>query len=178
MQFLVEFFGFTTPASSIWNVAAYAAFVGIIIGVSSERYRNILFTIGAGILALYAGIFLHNPLFTALQTLVVISGLLQLAKVSKRPTMVAMVTFTIAAYILLVWSGAIVNAVSFVGSFGLLGIAFGLAVLPRHYGFLVMAVGGALLVVYAFTVAAWVFFFLNIFFAFENIRTWYKGRPA
>lgn len=177
MQALTEFFGFTTLASSIWNATAYIAFVGIIIGVSS-RYRNILITIGAGILAVYAGIFLHSPLFTALQALIVVAGFLQLAKVPERSAMVTMVLLTVAAYALLLFIGAIVNAISLVGSFGLLGIAFGLAVLPRHYGFLLMAIGGVLLFVYAFTVAIWVFFFLNIFFAFENIRTWYKGRPA
>ena len=103
MQPLFEFFGFATLASSIWNAAAYIAFVGIIIGVSSERYRNILFTAGAGILALYAGIFLHNPLFAALQTLVVIAGLSQLAKVSEYSAMVTMISLTVAAYVFLVW---------------------------------------------------------------------------
>lgn len=174
MQTLLEFFGFTTLYGIAWNIIGYLAFIGIIIGVFSERYRNTLITLGAGALAIYSGIFLHNPLFTALQTLIVISGLLQWTKISKQLTVAAMIILTVSAYLFLAWNGTIVDVWSLIGSFGLLGIAFGLITLPRRLGFIFMAIGGALLVVYGFVVEAWVFFFLNIFFVFANIRTWLK----
>ncbi len=174
MQTLLEFFGFTTLWGIVWNAAGYLAFISIIIGVFSERYRNALITFAAGALALYSGIFLHNPLFTALEILIVISGLLQWTKISKRRAVAIMVMLTGLAYLLLLGGGAITDAWSFVGSLGLLGIAFGLIILPKPFGFVLMAAGGVLLVVYGFAVEAWVFFFLNIFFVFANIRTWLK----
>ncbi len=174
MQALAGFFGFTTLAGVIWNSVAYLAFILIIIGVFSDRYRNILMTFGAAVLALYAAIFLHNPLFAALQTLIVVSGFLQLAKVSKRTAMATMVIFTAVAYLFLALNGSIANIWALLGSLGLLGIAFGLVALPQHNGFLLMATGGVLLIVYAFTVAAWVFFLLNVFFTVANIRVWRK----
>ena len=39
MQMLIQFLGFTTTFGIIWNILAYAAFIGIIIGVFSEKYR-------------------------------------------------------------------------------------------------------------------------------------------
>lgn len=177
MESLREFFGFTTAASSAWNAVAYAAFVGIITGVFWERYRNLLITFGAAILALYSGIFFHNTLFTVLQLLIVVSGLLQLVNAHKRFAMITMVTFTITAYAFLALSGIITDTWTLMGSFGLLGIAFGLVILPKHYGFIVMSVGGILLIFYGFAVEAWVFFFLNIFFAVANTYEWNKVRP-
>lgn len=174
MQTLIQFLGFMTLTSSIWNIAAYIAFIGIIIGVSSERDRNLLFTVGAFVLALYASIFLNNQLFATLQIVVMISGFLQLFKFSKRFSIGLLILFTAASYLNLALNGTISDIWSFIGSLGLLGIAFGLIILPKRFGFLVMALGGAFLTIYAFTVFAWVFFLLNIFFAIVNIKTWYK----
>ena len=175
-QTLIEFFGCTTLAGGIWNISAYLAFIGIIIGVFSERYRNLLFTLGPAVLALYAYAFLHNPLFTALQVIIVVSGILQWLKIAKHTAITVIFSATIAAYIFLASINAITDVWGLIGSFGLLGIALGLAVLPWRPGFLVMAGGGALLAVYGFMVSAWVFFFLNIFFAVANILTWRKQR--
>lgn len=174
MQTLIEFFGFTDFTNALWNTVGYLALIIIIIGVFSERYRNILITVGAGVLAYYAGIFLHNPMFATLQALIVFSGLLSITGTPKRPAMFIMIALTAAAYLFLITDGAIVDAWTFMGSLGLLGIAFGLIILPKHYGFILMAVGGTLLVIYAFAVAAWVFFFLNIFFIIANIYTLQK----
>ena len=174
MQTLIEILGFTTLENGIWNTVSYLAFTSIIIGVFWERGRNILITIGAGALALYAGIFLHNYLFTALQVLIIVSGVLQWLKVSQRPAMITVTFLTIATYVFLAFNGIISNTWAFTGSLGLLGIAFGLIILPKHYGFIIMAIGGVFLVLYAFNVQAWVFFLLNIFFAGANIYTWRK----
>lgn len=175
MQSLIEFFGFTSPNSTFWNLSAYLAFIVIIIGVLAEKYRNILITCGAGVLALYAGIFLHDPLFTVLQTLIVLSGvLLSIKKLPKDTAVAIMIFFTAAAYLLLLAGGAITNVLALIGSIGLLGIAFGLTTLPKRCGFLLMALGGILLIIYAAYISAWVFFFLNIFFTLANIKKLYN----
>ena len=158
----------------MWNVVSYAAFIAIIIGVFSETYRNTLITLGAAVLAVYAGIFLKNPLFATLQALIVVSGFLQWAKLRRYYAMIAMAALTVVAYSFLYLSGAIADGYALVGSLGLLGIAFGLVTLPNRSGFLLMAFGGILLVIYAFHVGAWVFFFLNIFFTIANLHTWVK----
>ena len=174
MEELLNLLGFTTVASSAWNTIAYAAFIAIIVGVFYERHRNALFTIGAAVLVAYAYFFLGNPLFATLQVLIMISGLLRWKKVNRRFSIMAMLMLTALAYAYLYLTGAIMDIWSLAGSLGLLGIAFGLILLPKRYGFLIMAVGGSLLVFYAFHVAAWVFFLLNIFFAISNIYTWKK----
>ena len=174
MKTLLELLGFTSVASTAWNLAAYVAFIGIIIGVSSERHRNVLTAIGAVILGLYAWLFLHNPLFATLQVLIVISICLQWAKLSRQHTMLAMLPLTLLAYFLLAKNGAIADVWSLIGSFGFLGIAFGLVVLPKKFGFLLLVAGGALLTVYAYHVSAWVFFLLNVFYVIESVRAWFK----
>ncbi|GMQ95274.1 MAG: hypothetical protein BMS9Abin13_387 [Patescibacteria group bacterium] len=176
MDTLLEFLGFTTIASIVWNAISYIAFIAIIVGVFSERYRNTLITLGAVALAPYAWIFLDSSLFATLQVLIVVSGILQLTKVSKRPAVIVMLTLTTAAYVFLFAGGAIVDAWALMGSFGLLGIVFGLTVLPKRYGFVLMIAGGVLLIFYAFHTAAWVFFFLNIFFSIANLYIWQKAR--
>lgn len=171
MGLLAEFLGFTSLNSGLWNAVSYLAFIAIIIGVFWERYRNWLITIGAIALAIYAAAFLQNTLLTTLQIVITVSGILQLCRVSRKSAMLTMIGCTIAAYLFLILKNAVADIWSFVGSLGLLGIAFGLTILPKRYGFLVMAAGGLLLVVYSFIIGAWVFFFLNIFFFVANLRT-------
>lgn len=160
----------------MWNIVAYLAFIGIIIGVFWEKYRNLLVTVGAFVLMLYAGIFLHNPLFATLQLVIVISGVLSLLKSSKLFSICLLTLSTAVSYLYLVLNGAITNIWAFIGSLGLLCIAFGLVILPKPLGFLVMAAGGVFLTIYAFTVSAWVFVFLNLFFTIANIITWQKSK--
>ena len=167
---MLEFLGFVSLESTLWNVVGYGAFIGIIVGVLSEGLRKPLFVIGPILLALYAGLFLHDPLFTSLQILITVSGVLQLANVPRRTSMVVMVIATIVAYLFLIFGGILVDVWAVIGSLGLLGIAFVIIRLPKPDVFLLMAAGGALLVIYGFVVEAWVFFFLNIFFAIANVR--------
>ena len=174
MQALLELMGFTTATGVAWNLAAYVAFIVIIIGISSDRHRNTLTAIGAIVLGVYAWIFLHNPLFAALQALVVISICFQWAKLSPRNTVVTFLSLTALAYFLLAKNGAIADAWSLAGSFGLLGIAIGLIILPKKPGFLILAAGGVLLVVYGYHASAWVFFLLNAVYFVESMRNWLK----
>jgi len=174
----LEILGFTTVVSSVWNAVSYVAFVIIIVGVYNNRHRNTIITFGATILTLYAIFFLKSPLFSALQILIVVSGILQWAQINKHVAVVVMLVLTSVAYAFLYLSGEMTDGWALIGSFGLLGIAFGLITLPKSIGFLIMVAGGALLTIYAFHVAAWVFFFLNIFFVFANIQTWKNSKAA
>lgn len=175
MEVLAEFLGFTSLNSGLWNAASYLAFIAIIIGVFWEKYRNWLITGGAIVLAIYAAAFLKSTLLTTLQIVIIISGILQLLRISKNLMTPAMIGVTIAAYYHLVSKNAIADIWSFIGSLGLLGTAFGLTILPKRCGFLVMAAGGTLLIVYSFVIGAWVFFFLNIFFFIANLHTWRRA---
>ena len=87
-----------------------------------------------------------------------------------------MVVMTVLVCLFLVFGGNIADTWSAVGAFGLLGIVYGMLCLPNSAGFILMAGGGVLLVVYGFVVEAWVFFLLNIFFAVSNIVMWHKSK--
>jgi type IV secretory pathway TrbL component len=50
-----------------------------------------------------------------------------------------------------------------------LGIALGLTQLPKKRGFAIMALGGLLIVIYAWALQIWVFFILNIVFFAANL---------
>ena len=102
----------------IWNAAAYLAFVAIIIGVFSERYRNWFITVGAFVLMFYARFFLHNQLFASLQALIVISGCLQLLGVPKRFSIGLLILLTAGSYLNLALNCAINNIWAFIGSLG------------------------------------------------------------
>ncbi len=176
MHTITEFLGFTSPASTLWNAISYLAFLVIIIGVFWERYRNWFVTLGGAALGIYAAAFLQNTVLTTLQAIITISGILQLLKTSRPRAIAIMTALSALAYLYLIASNSIANMWAFIGSLGLLGIAFGLIILPKRCGFLVMAAGGLLLVGYAFAVSAWVFFFLNIFFFAANLHTWKSAR--
>ena len=160
----------------LWNLVGYGAFVLIIVGVLWEKYRNILLTVGAATLALYAALFLENELFTVLQMMIVTSGLLQLLQCPRKTSAFVISIFAVVACVMLLVHGAIASAYDILGGLGLMGIAFGVAFLPARNAFVLMTGGGVLMVVYAFSASAWVFFFLNIFFAIANIKTLYSTK--
>lgn len=173
MQELVNFLGFTSLESTIWNIIGYGAFMAIIVGVLYEKYRKPLFVIGPLLLIPYAGIFLKDPVFTNLQILITVAGILQLLNQPQRFSMKAMILLTIAAFASLVFNGSLVDVWALVGSLGLLGIAFGSIRLPKHDAFALMTIGGLLLIVYSYVTQVWIFFFLNIFFVVANIKNLY-----
>lgn len=176
METVLALFGFTTLESTLWNLAAYVAFISIIIGVCYERGRTVLITLGALVLALYAGFFLKDPVFAALQTLITVSGVMQLRQVERRTSIIILLFLTICAVSLLAFGGVLQDNTTLVGVGGLLAIAFGIILLPQFTAFLVMAIGGILLADYAWAVGAWVFFWLNIFFALANIKELFTVR--
>ncbi len=174
MTSALTLFGLTTLKSTLWNLAAYAAFISIIVGVCYERGRNVLITVGAAVLALYSGFFLKDPVFAALQTIITASGIMQLCRAGRKVSIVVISALTIIALTFLVLDGALQSVAMTVGIGGLLGIAFGIALLPKGNAFVLMTLGGVLLVGYALTVGAWVFLWLNIFFALANIREFFR----
>jgi hypothetical protein len=177
MDTLLTLLGFTGVSSILWNLGAYFAFVLIILGVSSGKHRNTLITLGATYFAFYAGWFLHNTLFMVLQIIVVISGLFVAVKIPRHISGIIMVFLTLASYVSLFVAGAVTDVWSFIGSIGLLGIAFGLIAVPKRLGFAFMAIGGTLLLVYAVAVVSVAYIFLNFFFAANSIKEWQKKTP-
>ncbi|TSC64853.1 MAG: hypothetical protein G01um101491_136, partial [Parcubacteria group bacterium Gr01-1014_91] len=108
--------------------------------------------------------------------LITVSGVLQLCHTGRKASVVVMSALTIIALIFLVLGGALQSVAMTVGIGGLLGIAFGIVLLPRGNAFVLMTLGGVLLVGYALVVGAWVFFWLNIFFVFANIKEFFTAR--
>jgi len=171
--------GFTTWTwiDTVLNIAAYAAFYFIIRAVHKERFINETFAVCGGFLGIYAWFFLGNLLLATLQGLIFVSASLQFAEVKRRSGIMIMSVLTIAAYVWLASSGMLTDTKAIIGSIGLLGIAIGIMLLPSRHAFLMMAVGGVLLVYYSFP-AAMVFVLLNIFFTYVNIQKWREARKA
>jgi len=177
-NFLAKFLGFTSPRSTIWNIVAYATSIIVVRAIRlDDKLRNIVMTICAPILALYAGIFLGNPVFTLLQILIGISGILIWVKMPPPLPKLLTLTFAASAYALLLKLGAVKFNIKslddfliFVGPLGLVCIAFALTTFPKNLGFLLFAIGGAFLIGYALISKAWIFFILNIIFSLVSMR--------
>ncbi len=175
---IAKFLGFIDPWSTIWNIIAYATSIVVVWTIRrDDEFRNKVITLCALILALYADIFLGNPVFMSLQMLIVISGGLVWMKMP--PLLSRFTTLAIAtvAYVSLFAIGAIKfkiwpldDFLIFVGPLGLVCIAFALTTFPKNLGFLLFAIGGALLAAYIFAAKAWVFFGLYVIFALISMR--------
>jgi peptidoglycan/LPS O-acetylase OafA/YrhL len=147
---MLEILGFTTPRDAFWNTLGYGAFVAIIFGSRKIRtqldYGNALITTGAAILAVYAGIFLRDPLLTVLQTYIVFAGVLQWRRqyVTDEQRMWSLLIAGLGAVILAgaSFEGDTVGLWILAGVLGLMGIAVGLAVAPHRDGALYMSIGG------------------------------------
>ncbi len=176
MLSLFTVFGFTTLESTLWNLVAYAAFISIIVGVLYERFGTMLITIGAAVLALYSAFFLKDAVFAVLQTIITVSGVMRLRRIENTVTAVTIAGLAILALPALVLYGTLQGAAAIAGAGGLLCIAFGIVLLPRSGAYLLMTVGGILLIAYAWNAGAWVFFWLNIFFALANIKEYFAAR--
>jgi hypothetical protein len=175
---LIEILGFTSMFGIFWNLLAYIAMVLIIIAVLSEKYREGLFFWGPLILFLYALIYLQDPILTGLQLIISVSGVLNISYIKERlpkvTTFVVIIILTVIVFAVLLITGRFSNFWFWIGSFGLLGIALGLPQLPNKRGFAIMALGGLLIVIYAFALQIWVFFVLNIIFFIVNFREFLK----
>ncbi len=171
---MLELLGFTSPISTAWNGLAYAAFILIIIGVASDRYRDGFTMLGAFVLAIYAKLFLHNDVFALLQVLVCMWSGSQMLGFSREKSVPAMLMFTALTCAGLSVSGSITDTWTWIGSLGLLLIIIGLMALPWQSAFLMLAAGGVFLVIYAYSAGAWVFFFLNAAYVFVSAATWIR----
>lgn len=160
--------GFTDPVSIFWNLLAYVGMVMIIVAVASQKLRNQFFFWGPLLLLIYAGFFIHNFILAGLQLVVVASAVLNLLNIKRKNSFIIIV-LTLILYAVLLIFGQISEFLPLIGSFGLLSIAFGLTQLPKKRGFALMALGGLLIVVYAFFLQIWVFFVLNLLFFIANI---------
>lgn len=175
---LAKLLGFTDIWSTIWNIIAYATAIAVVRAIRlDDQLRNVVMTVCAPILALYAGVFLGNPVFMSLQILIGISGTLVWAKMPPPLPKLLTLLFTAGAYALLFKLGAVKFSIKslddfliFAGPLGLVCIALALATFPKNSGFLLFAVGGAFLTGYALASKAWVFFILNIIFSLVSAR--------
>lgn len=172
MESALEFLGFTDPWSTLWNLVAYGFVALLIFATLREKYRYEFLGIGAMMLASYSYVFLHNTLFTTLQIVIMISALLQSYSVSPNNQKITLSLITVCAVLFLLLSGNLKTYLDTLGLFGLWGIAFGIIMLPRLGAFLVMAVGGFALVLYALALSIWPFLVLNVFYTLANVWQW------
>lgn len=168
MEQMLNLLGFTDITSILWNPLAYAGMILIIIAVVSAKLRNQFFVLGPLALLLYAWFYLHNPILAGLQLVITASGILNLRGV-KRLAPFIVITLGVTVFVALLVTGQISGLWSWFGALGLLGIALGLTQLPHKRGFGIMALGGLLIVVYAFGLQIWIWFVLNIIFFVVNL---------
>lgn len=172
MEAVLNFLGFTTPEGIVWNSLAYGAILAIIYAVLHEKGRYWVFAVAGATLAFYSHFFLQSILFTTLQIVVTISALLQALKVSVFSQKVSLTLLTLGALLFLFIEGYLSTILNILGALGFLGVALGIIMLPRLSAFPLMALGGLMLVLYAFATNAWAFFILNIFYTAANIWQW------
>jgi len=181
MEQIFNLLGFTDVVSTLWNILAYAGMILITVAVVSTRWRNQFFVWGPIILLLYAWFYLHNPILAGLQLVVTVSGILNLLNAEKRVSFfvfapAVIITLAVIVFAALLTTGQISGLWPWFGALGLLGIALGLTQLPHKRGFGIMALGGLLIVVYAFALQIWVFFVLNMIFFVANLVELKKKR--
>ena len=172
---MLEILGFTTMESTIWNTGAYASLIAIMFGITYERFRKQIFVIAPFILMLYSGFFLEDRLLAVSQLLITVSGLLGMFSVNYRTRTLVMLCLVPIASTVLLAMGVLNSMVATVGFFGLLGIVFGVLLIPKPKAFLLLVAGTVLLLFYSFSVSAWVFFVLNIFLLFANTAGYVKA---
>ena len=173
MGTMPEILGFTTPEGIFWNSLAYVAVLLSIVGVLHEKSRFWLFTVAGAMLVVYSFLFLHSALFTVLQSVLVVSAVLQLLHVPKKiATSIFLILTAIAVSLVWVMSGTMPISLYVLGNAGFLAIAVGMLSVPKQDAFACMAFGGFLLATYAFLTGVWPFFALNLFFTGANIWEW------
>jgi hypothetical protein len=165
MNEILNFLGFTGLTSALWNLLAYVGVGMIIAAVISRRLQNHFFVWGPLALLLYAWFFLHNPLLIGLQLVVTVSGVLNLLKIKKSALWIVGILAG-GTYVQLLTTNSISGIWNWIGSFGLLAIGMGLTQLPKKIGFVIMSIGGVLIVLYSgpWALKIWIWFVLNIIF--------------
>jgi len=167
---MFEILGFTTIEGTIWNSVAYVSLIAIMFGVAYERFRAQIFVFAPLSLLFYSGFFLGDPLFTVGQSLITTSGVLGLCRVRPFAGMVTMVCLLAIASVSLLLMGVFESTMAILGFYGLMGIVFGILLIPAPKAFLLLSVGTMLLITYAFSVGAWVFFTINFVMLIVNMR--------
>lgn len=170
MNEILNFLGFNGTINTLWNLLAYVGMIVIIVAVISEKYRNHFFVWGPLSLLLYAWFYFHNPLLSGIQLIITVSGGLNLMKIKKNAPLIVFV-LTLIIYTLLIISGSISGFWSLIGSFGLWAIGMGITQLPKKRSFVIMSIGGVLIVLYSgpWALKIWIWFFLNAFFFGANV---------
>lgn len=171
---LISILGFTTQEAVFWNLLAYSAVLLVTVGIFWEKVRLWFFFAGGVALALYSALFLESSLFTVLQLVLTHSAYLQLLEVPRRASAFLLLWVTAVAVLFLLMNGHITTIPEWVGTAGFLAIIVGIVSLPRAEAFIELALGGLLLVIFAYATGAWAFFVLNLIFALANVWEWTK----
>lgn len=172
MNEILNFLGFNGWENTFFNLLAYLGMMMIITAVLSKKLQDKFFFLGPMLLLAYALFYLHNPLLTGLQLIITVSGALNLLKIKRgAPEAICFLTGVVYAYLLI--TGSISGIWYWIGSFGLVGLGMGLTQLPKKRAFVVMTIGGFLIVLYSgpWALKIWIWFILNAVFAGANVFT-------
>ena len=172
MAEILNFLGFNGLINTFWNILAYAGMVMIIVAVISKKLQNHFFFWGPMLLLTYAFFYLHNPLLAGLQLIITVSGALNLLKIKKSAPWIVGI-LTVVVYLYLLATGSINGIWYWIGSFGLCAIGMGLTQLPKKRSFVIMSIGGILIVLYSgpWALKIWIWFILNLVFFGANVLT-------
>ncbi len=141
-----------------------------------KSVKNWLFAVGGLIMLIYAalGYAQGGPIFFLfLEVLVVIASVLMMLDTDDR---LDLGVISVSGLVLIVWSLFLFegyNTIFFIlGLSGIgLGYAFKMGSLRREVA---LTLGSALIALFSYIEASWVFFWLNVFFAIFSAYYWYK----
>jgi hypothetical protein len=143
----------------------------------AKSIKNWLFAVGGLIMLIYAilGYLVGEPIFFVfLEILVVIASILMMLNT---PDKIDTPIITICGLMLIIWSLYLFTGYHtiffIIGLSGIgLGYAFQMGTLRRSAA---LMLGSALIAVFSFIVASWIFFWLNVFFAIFSGYYFTKG---
>ena len=171
MSTVWDILGFATVESALWHAAAYTGALCAIVGMHKERVRDPLVFLGSAILGLYSWFFFRDFVFTAMQFIISLSA--ALGVLSMKKTRVPVIVILVVGFIgMVAHLGLVTELAVFAGVIGLALIAVGIAVLPKVFGYIVLVAGSLCMGVYSFEKSAFVFLFLNAYFAALNMYLW------
>lgn len=172
MNEILNFLGFNGWENTCCNLLAYIGMIMIIMAVINKKLQDAFFFWGPMLLLTYALYYLHNPLLIGLQLIITVSGALNYLKIKKgAPWIVGILTA--AVYVYLLSTGSISGIWYWIGSFGLVALGMGLTQLPKKRSFVIMTIGGILIVLYSgpWALKIWIWFILNLVFFGANVLT-------
>lgn len=158
-QAVLNTLGFISLWSTVFHSLAYAGLIICTRGIVDKKRQAWLFLFGVSLLlsfALYGG----DPIFIGAQSIIALASLMRVRGVQDAP----LITFAVAilTFADLFINGHLNSGVQQLGSAAMLGLAFGVALVPKTGGNALLAIGGSLMTYYAYLVWSLPFLVLNI----------------